>query len=170
MTKQLSSTQMLERTWSCGSDCRFATVKAHTGAALCSTELTAEADIMELPLLPLAPLPTPPPLGALGILTVQPSPVSDPNMMCWFGRLDMVVGVAPGWKPVSCKTKRVVSCSAFAALQAITWPAEHFILSCHTLMVSSLLYAVNYPVTPRKLLPGLCSVRYLVMRCKLSAF
>ena len=108
MIKQLSSTRRRECTWSCGSCCRFATVNAHTGAALCSTELTVAAGIMGPPLLPCPPLPTPPPLGALGILTVQPSPVSDPNMMCWFGRLTMVVGVALGLKPVSCKTQGYV--------------------------------------------------------------
>ena len=169
MTRQLSSTQLLERTWSCGSDCRFATVKAHTGAALWSTELTAAADIMELPLLPLAPLPTPTPLGALGILTVQPSPVSDPNMMCWFGRLDMVVGVAPGWKPVSCKTQGVYHAAPLLPCKLL--PGLLNTSFCPVIPLWYPLYAVNYPVTPHKLLPGLLySVRYLVIRCKLSAF
>ena len=85
-------------TWSCGSCCRFATVNAHTGAALCSTELTLGGGRAGPPVALLLPW------RGLGILTVQPSPVSDPNMMCWLGRLRMVVGVAEGLKPVSCST------------------------------------------------------------------
>lgn len=85
-------------TWSCGSCCRFATVKAHTGAALCSTELTVGGCGTRPPLEPL------PPCRGRGIFTVQPSPVSEPNMMCWLGRLSIVVGVAEGLKPVSYST------------------------------------------------------------------
>jgi len=70
-------------------------VKAHTGAALCSVEVTDGPSTRGPP--------ADPPGEGVGSLAMQPSPVSQPSRTWLFERLSMEVGVDPGLNLVSCR-------------------------------------------------------------------
>lgn len=76
-------------------------MKAHTGAALCSVEVTDGPSTR-------GPPPDPPSEG-VGSLAMQPSPVSQPSKTWLFERLSMEVGVDPGLNLVSCRHLNSVS-------------------------------------------------------------
>ena len=70
-------------------------MKAHTGAALCSVEVTNGPSARGPP--------AGPPGEGVGSLAMQPSPVSQPSRTWLFERLSIEVGVDPGLNLVSCR-------------------------------------------------------------------
>jgi len=104
-------------------------VKAHTGAALCSVEVTDDPSTRGPP--------ADPPGEGVGSLAMQPSPVSQPSRTWLFERLSMEVGVDPGLNFVSCRHLTSVPHQMLGmCLKHTHWPCVS--LPGHSLSLTSL--------------------------------
>ena len=103
-------------------------MKAHTGAALCSVEVTDGPTAGRAP--------ADPPGEGMGSLAMQPSPVSQPSRTWLFGRLSIEVGVDPGLKLVSCR--HLTSVAQQLPHQSLSTCLKHVCRQCALLPGNSL--------------------------------